>query len=105
MCDVGKTDSLSRLPPATPHTNGILRTTRWLAVVVVPFMIVASAILYLWPNDTGCLFVWPIQPPMTAMMLGPAYMSGIYFFSRVVAAHQWHTVKAGILPVTALTKL
>jgi hypothetical protein len=64
---MGKTDSLSRLPPATPHTNGILRAMRWLAVVVVPFLIVASTILYLWPNDTDRLFAWPIQLPMTAL--------------------------------------
>lgn len=57
---MGKTDSPSRLPPATLRNDGILRTTRWLAVVVVPFLIVASAILYLWPNDTGHLFAWPM---------------------------------------------
>ncbi len=90
---MGKTDSLSRLSPATPHTNGILRTTRWLAVMVVPFMIVASAILYLWPKGTGRLFAWPIQPPMTAMMLGPAYAWGkrhLFFLARRCGAPVAH---------------
>jgi len=62
------------LPPATLHNDGTLRTTRWLAIVVVSFLIVTSAILYLRPNDTGRLFAGPIKPSVTAMMPGAAYM-------------------------------
>jgi hypothetical protein len=83
----------------------ILRETRWLAAVVIPFLVVASVILSVWPNDTGKLFAWPIKPPITAMMLSAAYMGGIYFFSRVVMARQWHTVKVGFMPVTAFASL
>jgi hypothetical protein len=39
------------------------------------------------------------------MMLGSAYMGGIYFFVRVVFARQWHTIKVGFLPVTAFAGL
>jgi hypothetical protein len=79
--------------------------TRLLAIVVVPFLIAASIILYLLPDRTGDLFAWPIKPSMTAMMLGAAYLGGIYFFTRAALARQWHTVKAGFLPVTAFASL
>jgi hypothetical protein len=100
-----KVGSLSQPQSLAQRNDAILQETRWLAIVVVPFLIAASAILYLWPNDTGHLFAWPIKPPMTAMMLGAAYMGGIYFFSRVIAARQWSAIKAGFLPVTAFASL
>jgi hypothetical protein len=57
--------------------------------------------LYLFPNRSGELFAWPVRPPMTAMMLGAAYLGGAYFFVRVVQTRQWHTVALGLLPVSA----
>ena len=83
----------------------VFRSTRWLAIFIIPFLVTASAILLIWPGDTGKLFAWPIKPPITAMMLGSAYMGGIYFFTRVVFARQWHTIKGGFLPVTTFAGL
>lgn len=83
----------------------ILGTTRGLALFIIPFLVVASVILYVWPNDTGRLFAWPIKPPMTAMMLSAAYAGGIYFFVRVAVGRQWHAVKVGFLPVTVFATL
>ncbi len=83
----------------------VFRATRWLAIFIIPFLATASAILLIWPADTGRLFAWPIKPLMTAMMLGSAYMGGLYFFVRVVFARQWHTVKMGFLPVTSFAGL
>ena len=85
--------------------DGILPVTRWLALFILPFLVVASVLLYGWPNNTGQTFAWPIKPPMTAMMLAAAYMGGIYFFARVASARQWHTIKVGFLPVTAFAGL
>jgi hypothetical protein len=76
-----------------------------LAIVIVPFLVVASFILYLIPDRTGELFAWPITPSMTAMMLGAAYLGGIYFFTRAALSRQWHTIKAGFLPVTMFASL
>jgi hypothetical protein len=91
---------------STPiHMDQVYRPTRWLAIFIIPFLVVASAILLIWPGDTGRLFAWPIKPPMTAMMLGSAYMGGIYFFVRVVMARQWHTIKVGFLPVATFAGL
>jgi hypothetical protein len=83
----------------------ILRGTRWLAAFVIPFLVVASIMLFIWPQDTGKLFAWPVKPPMTAMMLAAAYMGGIYFFTNVLLVSRWHTIKTGFLPVFTFASL
>ncbi len=89
----------------SPYTDRVLPYTRGLAVIVIPFLIVASIILYLFPERSGDWFAWPIKPPLTAMMLAAAYLGGIYFFTRVVLTRQWHAIKAGFPPVTAFASL
>lgn len=83
----------------------ILPTTRVLGAVIVPFLVVASGILYVFPNHTERLFAWEVRPSMTAMMLGAIYLGGAYFFTRVVTAGTWHTIHVGLLPVTAFAGL
>jgi hypothetical protein len=85
--------------------DAVLPVTRWLAIFIIPFLIVAAVLLYVWPNNTEKTFAWTIKPSMTPMMLAAAYMGGIYFFARVAVARQWHTIKAGFLPVTAFASL
>ncbi len=87
------------------HDDRILPETRWLAALIIPFLIVAFIILYFWPNDTDKLFAWTIKPTMTPLMLAAAYFGGIYFFTRAILAKQWHLVKVGFLPVTAFASL
>ncbi len=79
--------------------------TRGLAVFIIPFLIVAFIILFFFAARTGELFAWPIKPPMTAMMLGSAYLGGIYFFTRAALAKQWHSVKTGFPPVILFAAL
>lgn len=81
--------------------DAVLPFTRWLAIVVIPFLVVAAILLYVWPNNTAATFAWTIKPSMTPMMLAAAYMGGIVFFTQVVRARQWHTVKVGFVPVMA----
>ncbi len=69
------------------------------------FLVAAFAILYLFPDHTKELFAWDIQPRMSAMMLGAAYIGGAYFFVRVAAFARWHWVKIGFLPVTIFASL
>lgn len=85
---------------STPQQDDcVYRFTRLLAVLIIPFLIAASIILVLPPDRTGELFVWPIKPSMTTMLLGAAYLGGVYFWARVALAEQWHTIKAGFPPV------
>ncbi|HRW50903.1 MAG TPA: hypothetical protein P5333_25465, partial [Caldilinea sp.] len=88
------------MEPAPP-TDRILAATRWVAALVIPFLVVAFIILYFAPTQTAALFAWKLQPTMSAMMLGSAYAGGIYFFTGVLAASQWHRIKVGFPPVIA----
>jgi hypothetical protein len=83
----------------------VLLTTRWLSAIIVPFLLAAFGVLYLLPEHTGELFAWNIQPRMTSMMLGEAYLAGAYFFVRAVLSPRWHQIAVGFLPVTTFATL
>jgi len=81
----------------------VLRQTRILAVVIVPFLLVAFALLYFFPGDTRSYFAWDVQPRLTPMIMGAGYIAGAYFFTRVALERRFHRVHIGFLPVTAFT--
>jgi hypothetical protein len=87
------------------HNDHIYQPTRWLAAIIIPFLIVAFYILYLRTGETKELFAWEIKAPMSAMMLASAYIGGAYFFGRAVFAGRWHQIGMGFLPVTAFASL
>jgi hypothetical protein len=47
--------------------NRVLFSTRLLALVILPFLLGAFTILYVFPMDTARLFAWPIKPTMMSM--------------------------------------
>lgn len=69
--------------------------TRVVAVAIVPFLVIAAVLLFAFPTRTGELFAWAIDPPLSAFMLGSAYVGGVLFFVRAATAHEWHRVKHG----------
>ena len=81
----------------------VLRQTRILAAVIVPFLVVAFALLYVFPGDTRSYFAWEIHPDLTPMIMGAGYIAGAYFFARVFMESRFHRVHIGFLPVTAFT--
>lgn len=83
----------------------VLPLTRWVAAIVIPFLVAAFVILYFFPLDTERLFAWGLRPSMSAMMLGATYAGGIYFFTGVLVSRQWHRVKVGFLPVATFASL
>src|SRR5260370_31535329 len=87
------------------RNDRVFPETRWVSVIIVPFLVAACVILYLFPDHTKELFAWDIQPRMSAMMLGAAYIGGAYFFVRVAAFARWHWVKIGFLPVNLFASL
>jgi hypothetical protein len=90
----------------TPErTDRILPETRWVSAIIVPFLVVAFGILYLFPDHTKELFAWTIQPRMTPMMLGAAYLGGAYFFVHAATVARWHWIKVGFIPVTTFATL
>ena len=102
MESTGKVENVRR---ARIRNDRILPETRWVSAIIVPFLVAAFAILYLFPDHTHALFAWGIRPRMSAMMLGAAYLGGAYFFVRVAANARWHWVKVGFLPVTTFATL
>ena len=90
---------------AVPRDDVVLPATRALSAFIVPFLLVASVVLYGLPDDTGRLFAWTIKPAMTPMMLGAVYLGGAYFFLQAFRATQWHTVKAGFVAVGTFASL
>jgi hypothetical protein len=81
----------------------VLPETRALGAFIVPFLLVAFPLLYLFPDDTGNWWAWEIRPSMTALIMGSGYIAGAYFFVRVARATRWHRVHLGFLPITAFT--
>src|SRR3954451_13750094 len=81
----------------------VLPGTRALSAVLVPFLLVAFALLYFFPDATRHWFAWDVQPTITPLIMGAGYIAGAYFFVRVALARRWHRVHVGFLPVTAFT--
>jgi len=81
----------------------VFRGTRVLGAVIVPFLIVAFALLYFFPDDTRHWFAWDVQPTITPLLMGAGYIAGAYFFVRVARETRWHRIQVGFLPVTAFT--
>ncbi len=87
------------------RSDSVYPLTRWVAGLIIPFLVAAFIILYFLPYNTATLFAWEIKPPMTAMMLGSAYAGGIYYFTGVIFTRQWHRIKVGFIPVTVFASV
>ncbi|WP_238439369.1 hypothetical protein [Microbacterium sp. JZ31] len=83
----------------------MLPATRILAAVIIPFLVVASVLLVLLPGETDVTFAWTIQPPLTAMLLGAAYVGGIWFFTVACLTRAWHHVWTGFPAVVVFAAL
>lgn len=81
----------------------ILKFTHVLGACIVPFLLVAFALLYVFPADTKSYFAWEIKPTMTPLLMGAGYIAGAYFFTMVVREREFHRVHVGFLPITAFT--
>ncbi len=90
-------------PPG--RDDAVLGVTHALSAFIVPFLVVAFVVLYLFPTHTGRLFAWTIKPPMTPMTLGAVYIGGAYFFVRAFRATEWHTVQGGFVAVGSFASL
>jgi hypothetical protein len=81
----------------------VYASTRALGAAIVPFLLVAFALLYFFPDDTRHWFAWDVQPTITPLIMGAGYVAGAYFFVRVAVETRWHRIQVGFLPVTAFT--
>src|SRR5258708_19750882 len=80
------------------RNDRVFPETRWVSVIIVPFLVAAFVILYLFPDHTQEIFAWGIQPRMSAMMLGASFIGGAYFFCLLPPNARRHWFKASFLP-------
>ena len=81
----------------------ILIFTRVISIIVIPFLLLAFIILYIFPDQTDQRWAWEIQPPMTALFVGSGYLGGAYFFLNVISSHRWHRVAIGFPAIAVFT--
>lgn len=93
------------MPSTPPRDDRILAVTRVLAWIIAPILVLAFALLWPVPRDTGRRFAWQITPTLTPMVLASAYLGGAYFFVRSATTRAWHTVKGGFPPVVVFATL
>lgn len=77
--------------------------TRWVAIVVVPFLWLAFLILTFLPDSTGERFAWAIRPHMTSFYIGAGYLGGSWLFLNTFFGKRWHRVQAGFPAITLFT--
>jgi hypothetical protein len=90
-----------------PHTtqeslagsDKILVETKVAAAIIILFLAVGFVILFFFPERTDTLFAWTIRPNMTPLMMGAGYVSGLYFFARLILSTKWHWFTGGFLPI------
>jgi hypothetical protein len=85
--------------PAAPSRPSTDLLTRAVAGFLVLILADAAQLLAFYPDRTDTLWAWTIAPPLTAMLLGSAYVAGGYFFARVLFGAPWERVAAGFPPV------
>jgi hypothetical protein len=88
---------------APDRDDRVFKQTRVLAAFIVPFLVVAFALLYFFPGSTQDYFAWEIHPDIGPLIMGAGYIAGAYFFVRVYLEQRFHRVHVGFLPVTAFT--
>ncbi|MGI8808560.1 MAG: hypothetical protein ACR2KK_12080 [Acidimicrobiales bacterium] len=90
--------------PPVPDDR-VLATTRAVSVVIVPVLVAAFVILFLFPGQTRALWGWTIQSRMSCMFMGGGYLAGALFFARAWRAREWHRIGPGIVAVTVFAGL
>lgn len=97
--------ALDKSPAPLVRDDRLLAPTRWISVAIVPVLVAAFVILYIFPGQTRELWGWMICTEMSALTMGAGYLSGAYFFTRAARAREWHRISVGFLAVTVFSTL
>ena len=71
----------------------------------MPFLVIGSTLLYVWPGETERLFAWTIKPELTPLLMGAGYASGVVFFLFVARSKRWLEVSFGFVGITVFATL
>ncbi|MDQ4134338.1 MAG: hypothetical protein M3179_14320 [Actinomycetota bacterium] len=94
-----------RAIPSSPPDDRIPATTRWLSRLVVPVLVAAFVVLYVFPDRTMQLWSWMVCPEMSALVMGSGYLAGAYFFTRAACTREWHRVSVGFVATTVFSTI
>ena len=89
----------TQIAPEAGRDDRVLPVTRWVSLVIIPFLVVAFAVLYPVPGDTARLFAWPVKLAIMPMIMASVYIGGAYFFAPrghgQAVAHRQGRLRAG----------
>ena len=71
------------------HLTLLARLSVWPLVVLSGIF---GPMLYLLPGDTARIWAWPIQPPLSAVILAAGYIFGAVAFATLLLRNQWHAL-------------
>ncbi len=82
--------------PAQPddHITLLARLAVWPLVVLSGIF---GPMLFLLPHLTDTIWSWPIQPPMSAVVLGAGYIFGSIAFASLLLRNQWHALSVALM--------
>jgi hypothetical protein len=87
----------------TSKNDRIFPITKIVAALVIPFLVLAFLILYLFPQESGQRFAWEINPFIMDVYMGAGYLGGSFLFLITLFGNRWHRVSAGFPAVTGFT--
>jgi hypothetical protein len=83
----------------------LLSPTKWTGRIIIPVLVAAFVILWIFAGHTKDLWAWTINAKMSEIVMGGGYLSGAYFFFRVATVREWHRVAVGFIGVTVFTSV
>ncbi|HEX9115974.1 MAG TPA: hypothetical protein VGA61_07895 [Anaerolineae bacterium] len=100
--------SVRNQSPSNAGDDGIRPLTLIVAWILAPFLVLAFLVLYFFP-DNGVtlngrpLWAWLVYPAMAPLIMGAGYLSGAYFFIRLILGGRWHWFTHGFPAITVFT--
>lgn len=89
-----------------PGTTPVLGFTRFMLFASTVFVLAAGLVLFGFPARTEMLFAWTINPPLTAAVIGAAYLASVplvYLAARETAWARARVAVPGVLLFTLIT--
>ncbi len=92
-----------RAPSPDTRDDRIFASTRVIAAIIVPILVLAFLILYFTPQLSGQRFAFRIPSNLQAVYVGAGYLGGAYLFLHALLGRRWHRVAAGFPAIATFT--
>jgi hypothetical protein len=89
-------------------TTPVMRFTQFMLFASTAFVLAAGIVMFGFPARTDVLFAWTINPPLTASVLGAAYLASVplvYLAAREGAWARARVAVPGVLLFTVITTI